>query len=732
MSEIDLPAESIKEDYLGLTKYAQALSNFVSTCKTPMTISIQGDWGTGKTSMMNFIQEILSETHQQEIDFIWFNTWKFSQFKMQDNIAFSLLSSFLQDLGESGQNARKLIVNLGRIVLAQSVQFGIDNTFLKAFKDIIWTSENDKIDAAQQVKQLTEEIRSAVTAKLAKNNTERLIIFIDDLDRLKPVLAIEVLEVIKNFLDIPGCVFVVAVDQSVVETGLKDKFNITDKDKDSNQGKITNFFEKIIQLTFELPIEHYDTEQYINNLLQQQNIEDDSRLYYQLTINSIGKNPRAIKRFFNLLQLWHKIAEAQEILNEDPKATELERFRVFFAVSCLRFAYRPIFLEMLKNQEQFEQPGYFHTLNLPETKEQQPIEHFKYFMDFFLEALPSDNTKEEISLEAITVLKEIMTGSYIDLASNLTFEDIVQELSAKYQQSLEAMNTQFELWRKNNVETGFYFRFILGAMNFDFSLGIVSTEMPITLSDVDISSDVKRYARDWFQQHMADTFPNPTINLKKKWDYIILGTQPTAECNTMEVFKNMAIDALDAVLPKLVAFYQARTPIIDKLHKFTRKLQLEIAKLYPPDEGYSIHEANGFNQFARYAALKIKKATWNNQFSIALEPQGNFLTKLIVGIKSANYQQEYNEIAQNNVYEAWQRQWPRRRSSPWYPFYTDYIVDIASTSDIVSDHFKFAFDTDADERQAIDKIIAELAKFKSFIPQLDQLAQATNQNQPDA
>ncbi|KOR33124.1 hypothetical protein TI05_03000 [Achromatium sp. WMS3] len=730
MSEIDLPAKNIHEDYLGLTKYAQALSNFVSTCKTPMTISIQGDWGTGKTSMMNFIQEILSETHTQKIDFIWFNTWKFSQFKMQDNIAFSLLSSFLQDLEESGQNARKLIVNLGRIVLAQSVQFGIDNTFLKAFKDIIWTSENDKIDAAQQVKQLTEEIRSAVTARLAKNNTERLIIFIDDLDRLKPVLAIEVLEVIKNFLDIPGCVFVVAVDQSVVETGLKDKFNITDKDKDSNQGKITNFFEKIIQLTFELPVEHYDTEQYINKLLQLQD-KDDSRLYYQLTINSIGKNPRAIKRFFNLLQLRHKIAEAQEILNEDAKATAPQRFRVFFAVSCLRVAYKPIFHELLAHQEQFEQPGYFHTLSLPETKEQQPIEHFKYFMDFFLEALPSDNTKEEISLEAITVLKEIMTGSYIDLASNLTFEDIVQELSAKYQQSLEAMNTQFELWQ-NNADAGFYFRFILGAMNFRFYLGIESNNMIITLSDAGIASDVKRYARDWFQQqHMADTFPNPEINLRRTWNYIILETQPTAECNTMEVFKNMAIDALDAVLPKLVAFYQARTPIIDKLHKFARELQLEIAKLYPPEEGYSIHEENNFNQFARSTALKIKKATWNNQFSIALEPQGNFLTKLIVGIKSARYKQEYNEIAQNNVYEAWQRQWPRRRSLPWYPFCTDYIVDIASTSDIVSNDFKFAFDTDADERQAIDKIIAELAKFKSFIPQLDQLAQATNQNQSD-
>ena len=48
-----------ERDNLGTQDYARALTEFVKTCETPMTIGLQGDWGIGKTSMLNMIKAYL-------------------------------------------------------------------------------------------------------------------------------------------------------------------------------------------------------------------------------------------------------------------------------------------------------------------------------------------------------------------------------------------------------------------------------------------------------------------------------------------------------------------------------------------------------------------------------------------------------------------------------------------------------------------------------------------------
>ena len=58
-SLIDRPVEICKYDSLRLENYAEALGNFIKDCETPLTIGIQGDWGIGKTSLLNFIKEQL-------------------------------------------------------------------------------------------------------------------------------------------------------------------------------------------------------------------------------------------------------------------------------------------------------------------------------------------------------------------------------------------------------------------------------------------------------------------------------------------------------------------------------------------------------------------------------------------------------------------------------------------------------------------------------------------------
>ena len=83
-------AKSIDEDTIGILPYAQALSTFIEKCDTPMTIGLQGDWGIGKTSLMNLIKGVLTDTECVKVDF---NTWSYSQFGQDEYLGLACIEA---------------------------------------------------------------------------------------------------------------------------------------------------------------------------------------------------------------------------------------------------------------------------------------------------------------------------------------------------------------------------------------------------------------------------------------------------------------------------------------------------------------------------------------------------------------------------------------------------------------------------------------------------------------
>ena len=55
----DRPIETFEKDEFAIEAYIEVLSEFIEECETPMTIAVQGDWGCGKTSMMNMVRQYL-------------------------------------------------------------------------------------------------------------------------------------------------------------------------------------------------------------------------------------------------------------------------------------------------------------------------------------------------------------------------------------------------------------------------------------------------------------------------------------------------------------------------------------------------------------------------------------------------------------------------------------------------------------------------------------------------
>src|SRR5690606_14921408 len=85
------------------------------------------------------------------------------------------------------------------------------------------------------------------------NQINRIVIFVDDLDRIQPEVAVEILDVLKNLFDLEHCISVLAIDYDVVIKGLRKKFG----EQGKNQREFRQYFDKIIQIPFSMPVGTY-------------------------------------------------------------------------------------------------------------------------------------------------------------------------------------------------------------------------------------------------------------------------------------------------------------------------------------------------------------------------------------------------------------------------------------------------------------------------------------------
>ena len=182
----DKPAISLGEDSFGVQQYITGLNDFIMDCNTPMTIAIQGDWGSGKTSMMNMIKEQLGD----RVVTTWFNTWQYSQFNMGDSLAISFLSRLIADLDtEQDQkegNIKKALRTISKFAKTASIIAA--DTFVggKAAETlengISLSEEHQELDMPQAINELKSQFQAAVNRKIQQTGKDRLVIFIDDLD----------------------------------------------------------------------------------------------------------------------------------------------------------------------------------------------------------------------------------------------------------------------------------------------------------------------------------------------------------------------------------------------------------------------------------------------------------------------------------------------------------------------------------------------------------------------
>ena len=362
----DVPRE---KDLCGILPYATALKEFILQADTPLTISLQGEWGSGKTSLMHFLKHGLSDT-DSTFYAIEVNTWQHAMLKTPAEAIVGILQSIISQLGEvvsQGETSKekavapmwqkftkvcKVALIAGGNVAGNLLRAGNVGSMVDSAASEAESGDDEKASGESQIAELKKSIQDYIAATLSKHKDYKgFIFFIDDLDRIDPPLAVQLLELLKNIFDLEHCIYILAIDYDVVIKGLKPKFG---EFTEENAHEFRSFFDKIIQLPFKMPISNYNLDNYLTQNLkhigflspEEEQDSDMIKMLNRFAMLSVGMNPRSLKRLTNILSLINLMTRK----TTEGGLSSMDK-QIHFALVCLQIAYPQIYDMLAENPD---------------------------------------------------------------------------------------------------------------------------------------------------------------------------------------------------------------------------------------------------------------------------------------------------------------------------------------------------------------------------------------------
>lgn len=421
---IDEPISESSKDNLDLSIHANSLIKYIEETDTPITIGIQGEWGSGKTSLINSIKHVLSKktVYRQ----IWINSWEYSLLSTPEESLMKIVSKLITELlGDDKEISMKdkvggaaKAVFQGALRIGAGAVGGVQGA--EVAKELLDKEAKGISDLRAELSVLVNEIKTSQNQPI-----EKIIIYVDDLDRIEPKNAVSILELLKNIFNVEHCVFILAIDYQVVVKGLEHKFG---KQTAENEWEFRAFFDKIIQLPFMMPMGQYNIGKYVNKLLIDIGFVDgdglDTAAIREIIVRTVGGNPRAIKRLVNsvsLIQIFSETkAEAEE--NEpdrddiDKEVTEEQKKFLLFALLCLQIAYPHIYTLLTEKPNFTQWDDAFANSNT--MKKEQNKDEYPQFEEEFNNAKETDDFNEvwEHALYKICYLRPRLRARVVDIS----------------------------------------------------------------------------------------------------------------------------------------------------------------------------------------------------------------------------------------------------------------------------------------------------------------------------
>lgn len=235
----DLPITKSSEDKLNRESFAESLANVIlqSTFPTSFTVGLYGAWGSGKTSLLNMVIEQV-ERRSTDVVILRFNPWLCSDPKQLITQFFKQLASAIKIKKPAADTVCELVDQYADLFDAASI-IPYAGSAIAAAGKVFTTKARNRINRKNNDMQgqKDEIIRTMVKENL------KIIVSIDDIDRLSEEEIIAVFQLVKALADFPNAVYLLAFDYDVVVRALATV----------QHGDGREYLEKVIQIPFEIP-----------------------------------------------------------------------------------------------------------------------------------------------------------------------------------------------------------------------------------------------------------------------------------------------------------------------------------------------------------------------------------------------------------------------------------------------------------------------------------------------
>lgn len=235
----DLPITKSTEDTLNRGAFAKSLAKTILDYSFPSSfaIGLYGEWGSGKTSLLNMVFETIEDIDKNAV-ILRFNPWLCADPRQLITQFFKQMATAIKLKKPTAEKAWELIDQYADIFDIANIVPGAGVIFTSLSKVLVK-------EAKERLEERTKDLQKSKDQIIKKMIEEKIkiIVSIDDIDRLSEEEIISVFQLVKAMADFPNTVYILAFDYDVVVRALSKV----------QHGDGKEYLEKIIQVPFEIP-----------------------------------------------------------------------------------------------------------------------------------------------------------------------------------------------------------------------------------------------------------------------------------------------------------------------------------------------------------------------------------------------------------------------------------------------------------------------------------------------
>ena len=232
----DKPIQKSTEDLLGRKSFSKTLAEAVNKYNgtDSLVIGLFGKWGVGKTSIINMILENLNDKI-----IVHFSPWNYSSHSDLINLFFIELRQSILDSGNVQDEKplkkaflryKRAIKDISRIPVVKGIISALLQKYLEVHLEELWGPPS------------LEETRDQLKKELEKINS-KIIVVIDDIDRLTNEQIRDIFQLVKQVANFPNVIYLLSMDREIVCRALNEVQKV-----DGHE-----YLDKIIQIPIEIP-----------------------------------------------------------------------------------------------------------------------------------------------------------------------------------------------------------------------------------------------------------------------------------------------------------------------------------------------------------------------------------------------------------------------------------------------------------------------------------------------